>query len=604
MILKLHKSNQLVNFDSILVSISIQILLISQHEINVYVEAGSISREESHHSLKVHNSNVETNNTNYGYESIKEFISRGIFPLFDEFNFFGLLDDDPREPDSELLNENEEAQKIEPLDQMRDLEEDNYSESNNLEASGEYNIGTNKGWFTPKNGTNPKPPASHIILFPGIGGSRLEARWNKTSVPRYICDQYSDWVDVWVNVRLLLPYVIDCLLDNLRLEYDPETKKTHEPEGVEVRVKTPSKVAHVENLVDLGLVKGGYYAQLVNKLVNSKESGFDYKRDISILGAPYDFRRAPNELGQYFDNLKLVSEENFLKNDLKPVTFICHSMGCNIILYFLQTQKQEWKDKYVRRLISIAGPWGGSMLALKSTVIGYSLGVPYLLDGSKLKNVARTLPSTTFLFPHEQVFKNVPLVRNYVIKNTTTTTTSGSKQELVDGEVEKEKTNGSENNNIEFTSSFRSHDNKVYSSNIKQQERIYTTDDMKTFFDDINHPTGYDMWLETKNLLNSLEPPRVELWCFVGRGHKTLSRLDYTEDFPNSNYVEIYGDGDGTVNIESARFCKNWSNQQSQAIYYKEFVSTHIQLLKSNDLSNLIVKIINDNTSEEMRINA
>lgn len=602
MVLKLHTSNQLVHFNSIQVIKSIQILLIiSQYQLNVHVEAGSISKSGPSESLEVDDSGIKTNDANSGGESIMESISRGVFPLFDASNFFGLLDDASQESDLKLSDKNSEAQKTEPLNQLTDLTEDNYSESNDLATSVEHNTDTNKGWFTPKNRTNLKPPASHIILLPGIGGSRLEARWNKTSVPRYICDQYSDWVDVWVNIRLFLPYVMDCLLDNLRLEYNSETKKTHEPKGVEVRVKTPSKVAHMENLVDLRLVKGGYYAQLVNKLVDSKESRFDYQRDTSILGAPYDFRRAPNELEVYFSNLKSMSEENFFKNDLKPVTFICHSMGCNLILYFLQKQTQEWRDKYVKRLISIGAPWGGSMLALKSAVIGYSLGVPYLLNETKLKNVARTLPSTMFLFPHEQVYKNIPLVRSYVRKVNSTTTISGDKQQLVGGE---EETNGTENSNIEFTSSSRSHDNKVNSSNIKQQqERFYTTDDMKTFFDDIDYPKGYEMWLGTRNLLNSLEPPRVELWCFVGKGHKTLSRLDYTEDFPNSEYDEVYGDGDGTVNIESARYCKSWSNQQSQAIYYKEFASSHVQLLKTNELLNSIVKIISDETSEEMRIN-
>ena len=47
-------------------------------------------------------------------------------------------------------------------------------------------------------------------LVPGDGGSRIEARLNKTWVPHYFCYKKSDWFELWLNVHYLAPEAIDC----------------------------------------------------------------------------------------------------------------------------------------------------------------------------------------------------------------------------------------------------------------------------------------------------------------------------------------------------------------------------------------------------------
>ena len=54
-------------------------------------------------------------------------------------------------------------------------------------------------------------------LVPGDGGSRIEARLNKTWVPHYFCYKKSDWFELWLNVHYLAPEAIDCWADNMRL---------------------------------------------------------------------------------------------------------------------------------------------------------------------------------------------------------------------------------------------------------------------------------------------------------------------------------------------------------------------------------------------------
>ena len=54
-------------------------------------------------------------------------------------------------------------------------------------------------------------------LVPGDGGSRIEARLNKTWVPHYFCYKKADWFELWLNVHYLAPEAIDCWADNMRL---------------------------------------------------------------------------------------------------------------------------------------------------------------------------------------------------------------------------------------------------------------------------------------------------------------------------------------------------------------------------------------------------
>lgn len=55
-------------------------------------------------------------------------------------------------------------------------------------------------------------------------------------------------------------------------------------------------------------------------------------------------------------------------------------MGCPYLLYMLNHQPQSWKDKYVKSLVTLAGPWGGAVKVLRLMASGvYIVGVRLLM---------------------------------------------------------------------------------------------------------------------------------------------------------------------------------------------------------------------------------
>ena len=106
------------------------------------------------------------------------------------------------------------------------------------------------------------------------------------------------------------------------------------------------------------------------------------------------------------------------QNNNTPVVMVGHSMGCPMSLYFLTQQTKAWKDKYVKSLITLAGPWGGSAKSLEIFAVGTDLSdkinnIPILsevlMDATRF--VERTNPSLAWMMPTSQIWSSDPLVK-------------------------------------------------------------------------------------------------------------------------------------------------------------------------------------------------
>ncbi|XP_055306545.1 phospholipase A2 group XV-like, partial [Sitodiplosis mosellana] len=154
---------------------------------------------------------------------------------------------------------------------------------------------------------------------------------------------------------------------------------------------------------------GAYFYYVADALVKN-----GYVRGETLFGAPYDFRKGPNENGEWFERLAYLTRRTryslylteyvYSINNNIGITFIAHSMGGRMLLYFLQEMPQEWKDVYVKRVIALSVPWSGSTNTLKALSVGYNFGIN-LVNSQKMKEVEETYPSVVWLLPSEYFWK-------------------------------------------------------------------------------------------------------------------------------------------------------------------------------------------------------
>ncbi len=249
----------------------------------------------------------------------------------------------------------------------------------------------------------------------------------------------------------------------------------------------------------------------------------------------------------YFKQVKGLIEEMHKENGQR-VTIVAHSIGGLVSHYFLTSYSginQDWKNKHIEAWITLGTPWGGAVetiqtvLSTKETATDWwRVLVPY---GS-------TFESTAWLLPKPSVFGDKVLVE----------TKSGK----------------------------------------------YTANDYEKLFERINYENGYAMF-EGVQQIDRVTYPNVPTYCYYGKKEKkTPERLMYIDTWFNKIMRERkdpiqnvkpkikYGDGDGTVNIDSLRACNTeWSGRKG--FKSKEFDSVDHRGILSNkavleDIANIV----------------
>ncbi|XP_022787807.1 group XV phospholipase A2-like isoform X3 [Stylophora pistillata] len=190
-----------------------------------------------------------------------------------------------------------------------------------------------------------------IVIVPGDGGSQLQARINKSTVPHVWCEKTSSsWFDLWLSIESMLPGAIECWADNIRLAFNETSQRMGNAPGVEVQV-------------------------------------------------PY-FGTTQDSAHEYFANLKALIEDTYLKNNKTQVVLLSHSLGCPYTHHFLYNMSQEWKDTHIKAWVTIAGAWAGSAKLMRIYASGTNLGFPdVILEPLNLRPVLRTYESSAFLMP-------------------------------------------------------------------------------------------------------------------------------------------------------------------------------------------------------------
>ncbi|KAJ3653351.1 hypothetical protein Zmor_012607 [Zophobas morio] len=374
-----------------------------------------------------------------------------------------------------------------------------------------------------------------VLLIPGDGGSQVEAKLNKSSVVHYICEKTTaDYFNIWLNMELLVPIVIDCWIDNIKLVYENATRTTRNNDGVETRIPGFGGTETVEWLDPSHASTGAYFNSIVTTLVS-----LGHERNKTIKGAPYDFRKAPNENRKWFEDVKTLIEQTYEENNNQPVMIIAHSMGGPMALNLLNNQTQQWKDKYIRSLVTLSGAWGGSVKAIKVYAIGDDLG-SYALRESVMRQEQITNPSLAWLLPSKLFWKPDEIL-------------------------------------------------------VQTDRQNFTLSNLQSYFKALNYPQGWEMRKDTESYQLDFTPPGVEVHCLYGVSVDTVERLFYKPGTWLDGYPTlINGDGDGTVNRRSLEGCLHWKTLQKQNVLWKALPTVdHMQILKDKNVLEYISNLIN-----------
>lgn len=374
-----------------------------------------------------------------------------------------------------------------------------------------------------------------VILIPGDGGAQVEAKLNKTDSIHYICEKTTpDYFNIWLNMELLVPLVIDCWIDNIKLLYDNKTRTTRNNDGVDIRIPGWGLTETVEWLDPSHATTGSYFNAIADVLVS-----LGHERNKTIKGAPYDFRKAPNENKQFFIDFKKLVEDTYSENGNEKVILIAHSMGGPMMLYFLNSQSQDWKDKYIKSFVTLNAVWGGSMKAIKVYAIGDDLG-SYILRESVMKLEQITSPSLAWLLPSPSYWNSDEVL-------------------------------------------------------VQTDKKNFTLSNLKDFFYGIGFPDGWEMKLDTDPYKQNFKAPGVEVHCLYGIQMNTVERLYYKPGTWLDGYPSlIYGNGDGTVNLRSLEGCLPWKKQQKQPVYSMRFPKVeHLSILQDKDVLRYIANLVN-----------
>ena len=378
--------------------------------------------------------------------------------------------------------------------------------------------------------------------MPDYQQSPLEATIVKNKWTLPFCKNKWDYFEIWFKLANFKLYMIECWASAFRLHYDSVHKKSYTTPGVHIRPKSFGSVYEVEeNILKFKSKDKEYMKYLIESLV-----GIGYLKNQNLLAATYDWRLAPydnSEFGVYFS--KLI-ELTYVMNNKRGVILICHGVGCLYTHHFLINQPGKWKVKYVKSLVAVGAPWGGSFPFLyKFLGEDDSILTATLPD---IRLTERTFSMSSMLLPSPSIFTHSVLIHTMF--------------------------------------------------------RNYTVHEYRDMFLGLGYPNSYNMWIDSLGYTSNLKHPGVDVFIINGIGYKTMESVVYSKAIDLSDEKGMakktkrkiyYGNGDGTVNLASARRVLSWQDSPDASYFkfhYTEFLSKHDNLIKETHPVSHIINIV------------
>jgi len=355
----------------------------------------------------------------------------------------------------------------------------------------------------------------------------------------FFCYEDYEWRRIWLNLPALLPYEIECWYHNIDIFYDNKTNSYFNNKGVGIRPIDFGGVTGVDYLdyeLGIGISLTAYFAKIIAEL---KAAGYQVGKN--LRAAPYDWRKSidPDNFNQ---KLKQLVEETYFMNQNQKVNLISHSLGGVYITYFLNLQTQEWKEKYISAIASIATPWSGSPKALRAIISGDNFGIELtswfpIIKKLRVRPMLRRSGGTVFLIPEKSFYNSTEL--------------------------------------------------------IKTPTKSYSANNYHELFADLGSPVTSEIFDSTEGFMDNLKAPNVEMHCLYGTSFPTESHYTYNKGWDADPEVRFDEGGDGTIPEFSLKRCETFSHQQKERVEMVDFdLHDHVNILFSEELITYLLNVV------------
>ncbi|KAH8863975.1 Phosphatidylcholine-sterol acyltransferase [Schistosoma japonicum] len=421
-----------------------------------------------------------------------------------------------------------------------------------------------------------------VVIIPGDGGCQAYCKLKNSTSPPFL---------VWIDLRYFLEP--GKLSEYFGLIYDPITRTSRNPDNSDVLFPGWGETWSIENLDSYKHGRTEYCGPMIDSL---RLDPF-FVSNWTIRGAPFDFRKAPNENNDFNDKLMHLIEETYRNGGNRPVVLLGHSLGAKYAMHFLKSMKKSWKNMYIKTFVSLSAPLGGSVKALKIEASGDNFGV-FLRSPLSFRPVQRTLPSLAFLLPDSRLWSPTePIIM------TPTTNYSAHDYERFFRDI---------NYSIGILEDYLNFDvqllcmvfdhlppftNKGFVMAVLKIYSIYCCTLVLSYL-------GFQMMLDSKPVIDTFEKPSDidEIYCIHGANLSTTDQLIYSpanffhSGFPDQVPTMVPGNGDGTVSLRSLEVCKHWSGVKYHILPGAE----HVNIMGDPRFIDLIRQIVGANITNTL----
>jgi lecithin-cholesterol acyltransferase len=196
---------------------------------------------------------------------------------------------------------------------------------------------------------------------------------------------------LWIKDKYLVPPLVSCLAEYMTCEWNSTSQKPKSREGANVYTIDFGGLSAVR-YIDHGILGKHFIPDLIHMITKLENEGYIEKVD--LFGAPYDWRMNPISLDGYYLDLKKLIEDIYEQAGNQKVTMYGISAGSMAIHNFLTTQvTQEWKDKYIKKIILHGASFGGAGDALRVLWDHKVSFFPSLYNTESLRKMVSTMPT-------------------------------------------------------------------------------------------------------------------------------------------------------------------------------------------------------------------